>query len=163
MADDMLRKVAGEGRERLQASRKLIDEFKAFILKGNALDLAVGVVIGAAFNTVVQSLVADMLTPIISLPGSVDFKDLHFCLKSVAGKCSATFAYGKFLTVLVSFLITAAAVFFFVVRPMNKLRERRKPGEPEEQTTRECPECLSKIPTAAKRCAFCTSKVGAAA
>jgi large conductance mechanosensitive channel len=167
MADDVLRKVAGEGLEKLQSGRKLVEEFKSFILQGNALDLAVGVVIGAAFNTVVQSLVKDLLTPIISLPGSVDLTRLQLCLKSGVVKgvetCQLAFAYGSFLTTVISFLLTAAAVFFFVVRPMNQLRERRKAGAPEEQATRECPECLSKIPVAAKRCAYCTTKVGTTA
>lgn len=164
---DRIKDTLHEGIHDLKRRARAIGEFKAFILRGSALDLAVGVVIGAAFNTVVQSLVKDLLTPIISLPGTVDFKTLDVCLRHgvEAGKsvCSANFAYGSFLTTVISFLLTAAAVFFVVVRPMNKMREWRASGEPEPQTTRECPECLSKIPVAARRCAFCTTEVGAAA
>lgn len=168
MAQDGLDRLVDSLEESLRGPRKLIGEFKAFILRGNALDLAVGVVIGAAFNTVVQSLVKYILTPIISIPGNVDFKKLDACLRSGPGTggapvCKVTFGYGIVLTDLISFLLTAAAVFFFVVRPMNKLREWRKGSEAEGPAMRDCPECLSKVPAGARRCAFCTAKIGAAA
>lgn len=157
MADDVFRRVAGEGKERLRRGKKLIDEFKTFILRGNALDLAVGVVMGAAFNTFVQSIVGGLLTPLIALPGKVRFDKLSF------GVRNQDFLYGAVLNSLINLLLVGAAVYFFVVRPMNKLRERRMAEEPMAEETRACPECLSKIPVDAKRCAFCTSKVGTAA
>jgi large conductance mechanosensitive channel len=131
--------------------------FKAFILRGNVVDLAVGVVIGAAFGTVVTAFVENLLTPLIAIPGKADFKDLHFTISG------STFSYGLFLNALLAFLLIAAAVYFFVVLPVNKLMERRKTEPDVVSTTRECPECLSNIPRAARRCAFCTAEVGAAA
>ena len=135
----------------------MLKDFKAFILRGNVVDLAVGIVIGAAFGTVVASFVKNLLTPLVSIPGKVNFSSLHFTLNH------STFLYGTFLNDLISFIIIAAAVFFFVVRPVNHLMSRRR-AEPEvESTTRDCPECLSSIPKAATRCAFCTAPVAAVA
>lgn len=133
----------------------MFKEFRKFILRGNVVDLAVGVVIGAAFNGVVQALVKDMITPIISaFGGGSHFENASFTVhKSV-------FLYGDFLNTLISFVIVAAAVFFFVVQPINKLTEfTQRNKETEETTTKKCPYCLSVIPKDAIRCGFCTSKL----
>lgn len=135
---------------------RVFGEFKAFIAKGSALELAVGVVIGAAFNGVVTSFVKDVLTPIVSWPGSVDFTKLDACLKTGASSCAVSLRYGAFVTALISFLLTAAAVFFFVVRPVGKMRRRRgEDGELDEPASKTCPECLSEVPHAAIRCRAC--------
>jgi large conductance mechanosensitive channel len=135
----------------------VLKDFKAFLLRGNVVDLAVAVVIGAAFGAVVTALVRDILTPIIAIPGKSDFSSLTFTINE------SVFRYGDFINALVSFVSIAAAVFFFVVRPVNALMARRKTQTDVESATRECPECLSNIPAAAKRCAFCTAKVASAA
>jgi large conductance mechanosensitive channel len=132
----------------------MLKEFKAFVLKGNVVDLAVAVVIGAAFGKVIDSLVKNLLTPLIAIPGESDFSSLHFTISG------SEFLYGAFINEIVSFLMIAAAVFFFVVKPMNMLIARRNRGETEpDPTSRDCPECLSLIPVAATRCAHCTTKV----
>jgi large conductance mechanosensitive channel len=131
----------------------MLKDFKAFILRGNVVDLAVGIVIGAAFTTVVSSLVKNLLTPLVSIPGSANFSDLHFTIRS------STFFYGAFLNDLISFVLLAAAVFFIVVRPINALVARRRKGQEVEPGTRDCPECLSEVPAAARRCSFCTSEI----
>ena len=133
----------------------MLKEFKAFILKGNVVDLAVAVVIGAAFTGVVNALVKDLLTPLIAIPGKTNFARLHFTIRH------SHFLYGAFLNELISFLMIAAAVFFFVVKPMNVMIARRNRGEvaDADPSTRDCPFCLSARPTAAKRCAHCTSEV----
>ena len=135
----------------------MVKDFKAFILRGNVVDLAVGVVIGAAFGAVITALVKDLVTPLISIPGKANFANLKFTVRH------SVFLYGDFLNALVSFLLIATAVFFFVVVPVNKLMERRKTGTDVEAETRECPECLSAIPVGARRCAFCTTEVAPAA
>ncbi len=129
--------------------------FKQFILRGNVLDLAVAVVIGAAFGAVVTALVKDLLTPLIAaIVGKPDFSNLFF---SVNG---SKFAIGDFVNAIVSFLLIAAAVYFFVVLPVNTLLNRLKRGEiPPDPTTKKCPECLSDIPIQARRCAYCTSVI----
>ena len=129
----------------------MLQEFKTFVLRGNVVDLAVAVVIGAAFGAVVTSLVENVLTPIIAIPGSADFSRLSF---NVSG---STISYGLFLNALISFLLIAIGVFLFVVKPMNMLAARRKTEPDVTSTTKECPECLSSIPTGARRCAFCTA------
>jgi large conductance mechanosensitive channel len=134
----------------------VLKDFKAFLLRGNVVDLAIAVVIGAAFGAVVQALVKDLITPLISIPGKANFQNLKFTIRS------SVFAYGDFLNALIAFLSIAAAVFFFVIRPLNTLMARRKTEPDVESETRDCPECLSSIPAQAKRCAFCTSKVSAA-
>jgi large conductance mechanosensitive channel len=133
----------------------MLKEFRAFILKGNVVDLAVAVVIGAAFGRVVDALVKDMITPLIAIPGNTDFSSLHFTVRD------SVFRYGAFLNDLISFLLIAAAVFFFVVKPMNVLIARRNRGEvaDDDPSTRDCPFCLSAIPLKASRCAACTSEV----
>ena len=131
----------------------IFKEFKDFLLRGNIVDLAVAVVIGAAFNAVVQSLVADLLTPLIAaIFGKQDFSALSFTINN------AVFTYGNFLNQVIAFVITAFAIFFFVVKPMNRVMARFKKPEAAPAPTKICPECLSEIPAAAKRCAFCTSE-----
>jgi large conductance mechanosensitive channel len=129
----------------------MLKEFKAFVLRGNVVDLAIGVVIGLAFGTVVTAFVDHILTPLISIPGKTDFSELTF---KIGG---GIFRYGLFINALIAFLLTAAAVFFFVVKPVNALMDRRRTEPDVESKTKQCPECLSNIPTGAKRCAFCTS------
>jgi large conductance mechanosensitive channel len=130
----------------------MIREFRDFILRGNVLDLAVGIVIGAAFTAIINSLVTDILTPIIGILFNADFGDLVLTI----GRSNIT--YGNFLNALISFLLVAAALFFFVVKPMNALAARRAAAEPaEEPSTKACPQCASMIPIAARRCPMCTS------
>lgn len=137
----------------------MFKEFKKFILRGNVVDLAVGVVIGAAFNSVVQSLVKDMITPIITIfGGNGHFADAHFTIRH------SQFLYGDFLNALISFLVVAIVVFFFVVQPINKLTALAMRGkDTDEPETKKCPECLSTIPRDATRCMYCTAKLPAKA
>ncbi len=136
----------------------MLKDFTQFLLRGNVVDLAVGIVIGTAFGAVVAALVGDLLTPLIAaIFGKQDFSALTFTIHN------SHFLYGHFLNTLVAFVTVAAAVFFFVVRPVNALMTRRRTEPPVDETTRSCPECLSEIPIAARRCAFCTASVGAAA
>ena len=124
--------------------------FKEFISRGNVVELAVAVVIGAAFGALITSLVENLFTPLIALIfGEPDFGDLSFTIND------SVFSYGAFLNALFAFLTIAAAIYFLVVLPMNKLEKRRKRGQ--DPDTRECLECLSDVPAAARRCAFCTS------
>ena len=136
----------------------MIKEFRQFIMRGNVIDLAVAVVIGAAFGAVVTAFVADIITPLIAaIFGKTDFSSLTFTINN------SEFFYGSFLNALLSFVLIAAAIFFFVVKPMNMLAERRARGQEEPSPdSRQCPECLSDIPVAAKRCAFCTVEVAPA-
>ena len=135
-----------------------MDGFRKFILRGNVVDLAVGIVVGAAFGVVVTSFVAAFLTPLIGL--ATPAKDLAKATFKGAG---TTWPYGAFVAAVISFLLIAAAVYFIVVVPVNKLRDRFA-TEPDVTTpTRDCPYCLSAVPVAASRCAFCTSEIGAAA
>jgi large conductance mechanosensitive channel len=131
--------------------------FKQFILRGNVIDLAVGIMIGAAFNSVISSLVKDLMTPFISaIFEKPNFSNFSFAIHG------SQFLYGDFLNNLISFLITAVTVYFFVVVPINKLNSIHK-GPLPEATTKVCPECLSSIPAKAHRCAYCTSVQPAAA
>ena len=127
--------------------------FKQFLMRGNVVDLAVAVVIGAAFGAVVTALVKDLITPIIAaLVGKPDFSSLVFTING------SRFLIGEFINAVVSFLLIGAAVYFFVVLPVNTVMARRRRGAaPADPTTKRCPECMSEIPIAAKRCAFCTS------
>lgn len=160
---DRVRKELSQSFHALRARTRVLADFKNFIAKGSALDLAIGVVIGAAFNGVVQSLVKDVLTPLISLPGTANFGDLAWCIKDGATECAVNLTYGAFITAMISFLLTAAAVFFFVVRPMNAMRGWRKGEAPKAPDTRECPECLTSIPLEARRCRACSAVVEPAA
>jgi len=133
----------------------ILKEFKQFLLRGNVVDLAVGVVIGAAFGTVVKALVEDFLTPLIAAVAKVpDFSGLFFTING------SKFAYGDFVNALISFVLVSAAVFFFVVKPMNMLITKSRKEAPVDPTTKKCPECLSEIPLAAKRCSHCAQLVG---
>ena len=134
----------------------MLKEFRQFILRGNLVDLAVAVVIGAAFTSVVNALVKGLVTPLIAaVGGQPDFAKLAFTING------SRFAYGEFLNALITFLIVAAVMFFLVIRPVNLLLERLRPEPKVDTPTRECPECLSDIPGAARRCAFCASEVAA--
>ncbi len=132
----------------------VIKEFKQFLLRGNVVDLAVGVVVGASFGTIVTALVKDILTPFIAAIAKVpDFSGLTFTING------SKFLYGDFLNAFISFFLVSAAIFFFVIKPMNLLIARSKRGQPVDPTTKKCPECLSEIPIPAKRCAHCTQIV----
>jgi large conductance mechanosensitive channel len=133
----------------------MLKGFKTFILRGNVLDLAVAVVIGAAFGAVVTALVKDLITPLIAaIVGKPDFSAIQFSING------SKFLVGDFINALVSFLMISAAVYFFVIVPVNALTARMRRGQaPPDPTTKECPECLSTIPIAARRCSFCTTPV----
>lgn len=129
--------------------------FRTFILRGSVVDLAIAVVIGGAFGVIVTAFVKDLLTPLIAaIVGKPDFSAIAFTING------SKFLIGDFINALVSFLLIAAAVYYFVVIPVGALMARARRGEiPPDPTTKKCPECLSEIPIAARRCAFCTSEV----
>ncbi len=132
----------------------MIGQFRAFILRGNLVDLAVAVVIGAAFTTVVNAFVKDLVTPLIAaIGGKRDFSALKFEING------SEFLYGDFINAALTFLIVAAVVFFGVVKPVNALLDRFQTEQPVEEETRECPQCISQIPVRANRCSFCTSEL----
>lgn len=132
----------------------MLRDFKAFLLRGNVVDFAVGIVVGAAFGAVVTALVKDLITPIIAaIIGKPNFSGLTFTVNG------SKFLYGDFINAVVAFVSIAGAVFFFVVRPVNALMARRKTQPDIESETMSCPECLSDIPREARKCAFCTSAV----
>jgi large conductance mechanosensitive channel len=135
----------------------MIKGLRDFLLRGNVLDLAVAVVIGAAFGAVITALVKDLITPLIAaIIGAPDFSALQFEING------SKFLIGDFINALLSFLLVGIAVYFFVVLPVNSFMARMRRGEtPPDPTTKRCPECLSEIPIAARRCAFCTSSVTA--
>jgi large conductance mechanosensitive channel len=135
----------------------MLKDFRQFLLRGNLVDLAVAVVIGAAFGAVVTALVRSFITPLIAvIGGGSQFGGLAFRINDTL------FPYGDFLNAAISFVIIAAVVFFLVVKPINALLERMQTSGPIDEPTRECPACLSQIPYAARRCAFCTEEVGPA-
>lgn len=128
----------------------MLKGFKQFLLRGNVVDMAVGIVVGAAFGTVVSGFVKDLMTPFIAaLVKQPDFSALTFTING------SKFLYGEFINALLSFIIVAAAIYFFVVTPVNALIARSRREPPADPTTKKCPECLSEIPIAARRCAFC--------
>jgi large conductance mechanosensitive channel len=131
----------------------MLSGFKQFIMRGNVVELAVAVVIGAAFGAVVTAFVKDLLTPLIAaVVGKPDFSAIAFTVNG------SQFLIGEFVNALVSFLLVAAAVYFFLVAPLNALTARLRRGAPSpDPTTKKCAECLSDVPIAARRCAFCTS------
>lgn len=133
----------------------MLKDFKKFILRGNVVDLSVAVVVGAAFTGVVNAFVRDLVTPLIAaIGGQPNFGNLAFTINN------SRFMYGDFLNVLISFLLVAGVVFFFVIQPINKFTElanRKKTAE--DPSEKKCPECLSEIPKAATRCKFCTAKL----
>jgi len=134
----------------------VLKDFKTFIMRGNVVDLAVAVVIGAAFGAVVNSLVKDIITPLIgAVFGKPDFGALSITVNS------SQLMYGNLINSIITFLSVAAAVFFLVVQPLNKLTALSKRGKKDEISVRECPECLSEIPKKATRCMYCTAKVPA--
>ncbi|HVB33786.1 MAG TPA: large conductance mechanosensitive channel protein MscL [Patescibacteria group bacterium] len=129
--------------------------FRQFLLRGNVVDMAVGIVIGASFATVVSGFTKDLLTPFIAaIFKQPDFAGFYFTLHA------SKFLYGDFVNALISLLIVAAVVYYFVVVPMNALVARSHREPPADPTTKKCPECLSEIPIGAKRCAFCASALG---
>ena len=131
--------------------------FKDFLLRGNLVDMAVGIVIGLAFAAVVTALVSDLITPIIAaIGGQPDFSTLTFTINK------SHFLYGSFFNALISFVVIAAVVFYFVVKPVNALVERRQSEPPPDPSVKRCPHCLSEIPAAAVACAYCTRDVPAA-
>ena len=135
----------------------MIKDFRDFVLRGNVVDLAVAVVLGAAFGVVVTALTSSFITPLIAaVGGESDFSRLAFTING------SRFTYGVFFNALIAFLILAAVVFFLIVRPLNALMARMHPEEPVARVNKPCPECLSEIPTQARRCAFCTAEVRAA-
>jgi large conductance mechanosensitive channel len=126
--------------------------FKAFLLRGNVVDLAIAVVIGVAFGAVVTAFVKDLVTPLIAaLGGKPDFASFYFTVNN------AKFLYGDFIDAVLAFIVIAAVIYFFVVVPVNALIERSRKEPPADPTTKKCTECLSEIPIAARRCAFCAS------
>jgi len=132
-------------------------DFKEFLLRGNLVDVAVGIVIGVAFAALVTAFVADLITPLIAaIGGQPNFDSLSFTING------SHFLYGSFINALISFLIIAAVIFFFVVKPVNALMARRRTETPVDVPTRPCPECMSEIPEAARRCAFCTTELAPA-
>lgn len=132
--------------------------FRQFLLRGNVVDLAVAIVVGAAFVNVVNAFVKDIITPLIAaIGGQPDFSSLSFTLNK------SRFLYGDFLNQVISFVIIAAIVYYLVVLPVNTLISRARREPPPDPTTKKCQECLSEIPIDARRCAFCTSPVTSSA
>lgn len=130
----------------------MLSGFKEFIFRGNVVDLAIAVAVGAAFTAIVNSLVADIITPIIgAIGGQPDFSGFKLTING------SDILVGQFLNALIAFLIMAAVIYFFIVVPMNKVNARMKAGKVETPGTKACPECLSAIPTKAKKCMYCTS------
>ena len=126
--------------------------FRKFLLRGNVVDLAVAVLIGASFGAVITAFTRDFVTPLLAaIGGNPDFSRLHFTVNK------SRFFYGDFINFVIAFLILAAIIYFLVVLPVNALMERYKPTAEEPVPTKECPECLSSIPAAARKCAFCAS------
>ena len=131
-------------------------DFREFLLRGNLVDMAVGVVIGLAFGAVITALVADLITPLIAaIGGNPDFSALKFRING------SQFLYGAFINALITFVVIAAVVFFFVVKPVNRLMRRYRTEPEVDAPTVSCPYCLSQIPAGASRCAFCTQAVAA--
>jgi large conductance mechanosensitive channel len=135
----------------------MLNDFKAFLLRGNVVDLAVAIVIGVAFTAVVTAFVEDLVTPLIAaVGGEPDFSALDFTING------STFRYGDFINKVISFLVIAAVIFFFVVQPVNYLMQRARKEPAPDPTLKKCPECLSDVPIDARRCAYCTSELAAA-
>jgi large conductance mechanosensitive channel len=134
----------------------VLKEFRSFVLRGSVVDLAVAVVIGAAFGAVVTSMVENIFTPVIGMIGDFDFAGLEIKARG------ERILYGLVLNALISFVLISAAVFFFAVKPINALLARRRTQPEVESVTKKCTECLSDIPKDARRCAFCTSSQEAA-
>jgi large conductance mechanosensitive channel len=161
-----------DGKESRKEGTRMLQDFKAFITRGNVIDMAVGIIVGIAFGLVVNSFVKDIIMPPIGLAlGNVDFSNLFVILKegltpgpyaSLAEAQAAgavTINYGTFVNTVVNLLIIAAVVFFFIVRPVARLQARKKAEEPAAPTTKECPYCATSIPINASRCPNCTSEL----
>jgi len=133
----------------------MLKGFKQFLLRGNVVDLAVAVVIGGAFGEVVKALVGDLITPLIAaIGGKPKFSEILFTVNG------SEFKIGEFINAIISFVMIAATIYFLVIVPMNAIAARKRRGEaPPDPTTKKCPDCLSEVPIAAKRCAFCTSQL----
>ena len=131
----------------------MVSEFRDFIAKGNVLDFAVAFVMGAAFNALITALVTDIVTPIMGIPGHVNFAAITYSING------STFLVGAFINSVIAFISIAVAVFFFIIKPVERIQNRIKKPQAPTSTTKVCPECLSVIPLEAKRCAFCTSVV----
>ena len=132
----------------------IVQEFKQFLLRGNVIDLAVAVVIGAAFSAVVNAMVKDIITPIIAaIGGQPDFSKISFTINK------SEFFIGDFLNQVISFVIISAVIFFLVIKPVNYLIQRSRSEPPMDPTTKACPFCLNDVPLAATRCGFCTSEL----
>lgn len=130
----------------------MLKGFQKFLLRGNIVDLAVAVVVGAAFGDIVKALVADLITPLIAaIGGQPDFSNISFAING------SNFMIGHFLNAVISFIIISAVIYFLVIIPMNKVTERLSKGEKVDPTEKTCPQCLSSVPLKAKRCKFCTS------
>ena len=129
-------------------------DFKEFLLRGSLVELAVAIVIGVAFTALVTAFVEDLVTPLIAaIFGDPDFSALTFTIND------SVFRYGDFINALIAFLVIAAVIYFLVVKPVNALMEKRRTEPPVDESQRECPQCLSSIPAAARRCAFCTAEL----
>lgn len=142
--------------DRLRSVHKsgMVQEFKQFLLRGNVIDLAVAVVIGAAFTAVVNSVVADLITPLLAaIGGQPDFGEMGFTINN------SLFKVGSFINALISFLIIALVLFFLVIKPVNYMIQRSRQEPPLDPTTKACPYCLNDVPLAATRCGFCTSEL----
>jgi large conductance mechanosensitive channel len=138
--------------------RSVLKDFKTFLLRGNVVDLAVGIVVGVAFGAVVKALIDDLIMPIVAaIIGKPDFSNLLFTIHN------GHFMYGAFINAVIYFVSAATAVFFFVVQPMNKITARYSKEPPPDPSVKKCPECLSTIPAEARKCAFCSSEVGTVA
>ena len=150
----------------------MLTDFKAFIMKGNVVDMAVGIIIGAAFGAIVTSIVKDVVMPPIGLAlGNIDFSNLAIIIKegstpspypSLAAAQAAgavTINYGLFINTIINFLIIAAVVFFLIVRPLAKMQSLAKGTTPAAPTTKDCPFCATAIPVKAIRCPNCTSEL----
>ena len=139
-----------------------MDGFKKFLLRGNVVDLAIAVVIGAAFGAIVTAFVGGVITPLLGLFGDQNFDQLTACLKGPCGVDGAgsptgvQLLYGSVLTAVLNFVIIATVIYFLVLKPVQRLMDRFKTEPEAEAPVKQCPECLSKIPAAASRCAFCT-------
>ena len=154
----MEQRVRGGLAQGVSRSGGLLKEFKEFILRGNVVSLAVAVLIATAFGTVVSSLTDNIITPFIGMfGGTPDFSALSFTVNE------SEFGYGQFINDIISFVIVAAIIFFFIIKPMNTLIERSKRETPVDPEEKKCPECLSDIPLAARRCRFCASEQTVAA
>lgn len=136
----------------------MLDEFKRFLLRGNVVEMGIGVVMGLAFKSVIDALVKSMITPLIAaVGGNADFSALSFTLNG------SQFLYGEFVNTMISFLLTAAVVFYLIVTPMNHLLDRYRDESTPDPTTKKCLFCYSEIAIRATRCSYCTSEVAAAA